>query len=233
MLEVTVCLNRGILLYLKAKGRESLSDWIDQVSTVFQLKFVTTTETITVSGPFFHIRAFDDYLNNTFPKGIHKTVGNYDEPIKIKGRGQNAELRKFDLDVSNSKDGIVYQYQRNGVLLSIYEADITDISVDCIVSSASQFLSGKMGIEKAIMDAAGDEVRKECSKYIGTRTVLKSGCVLVTQGGRLKCKNIIHCLLKCGEDRKVQDAVLKCFHETEKQNLHSVAIPAIGSGNLT
>ena len=235
-LDVTCIINRGIIDYLKAKGEDKLFEWEEQVRKVFQVQCVATKEKITITGSFFQVQKFQDYLNTIFPRDPEElgAAGDKDELGKIKIKDENNELEMSV--VSNSEDGIVYQYHRNSILISIYKGNITNVRVDCIVSSASSYLSGVMGIEKAIMDVGGDEVEKDCVPYKQKNKMINSGCSILTRGGNLNCKKIIHYVLpqtsKQDHLRKVEDAFHKCIYEAETQGLHSVAIPALGTGNL-
>ncbi|XP_062434799.1 protein mono-ADP-ribosyltransferase PARP14-like isoform X2 [Rhea pennata] len=75
---------------------------------------------------------------------------------------------------------------------------------------------------KAIMDAAGSQVKGECAQYAGQ---LQHGFV-TTQGGNLPCSKIIHLI----HNLDVRKQVTQVLQECELQMYKSVAFPAIGTG---
>ncbi|NXA17793.1 PAR14 polymerase, partial [Ibidorhyncha struthersii] len=72
------------------------------------------------------------------------------------------------------------------------------------------------------MDAAGSQVEKECAQYAG----LSENGMVITQGGKLLCRKIMH--LINGNNVKSQVSVV--LEECERRKYKSVAFPAIGTG---
>ena len=122
-------------------------------------------------------------------------------------------------------------------ILKIISADITKLNnVDAIVNPTNDSLAGLKlsGIDKAIHDAAGPELKKECKK-IGN---CKTGEAIITGAYNLNCKYIIHTVgpkWKGGtkhEKEKLQSCYNKIMELAIKYNVRSIAIPGISTGNF-
>jgi len=71
----------------------------------------------------------------------------------------------------------------------LLQADITTLDVDAIVNAANSSLAGGGGVDGAIHRAGGPEIMRELSeRYSGCPT----GGAVVTGGGRLPAKAVIH-----------------------------------------
>ncbi|XP_073490296.1 protein mono-ADP-ribosyltransferase PARP15-like [Aquarana catesbeiana] len=112
-----------------------------------------------------------------------------------------------------------------GKTIELIKGDITDQPVDCILNLTNQTLNQSCGVSGAILSAAGDTVKEECSR-IGWLTV---GGAVVTSGGNLKAKHIMHIIgptLVPAYEPSIDMILLKC-HESK---FTSLALPAIGTG---
>lgn len=78
-------------------------------------------------------------------------------------------------------------------------------------------------MSKAILEGAGQAVENECAVLAAQL----HGDFIITQGGRLKCKIIIHVV---GEN-DVRKTVTSVLEECEQRKYTSVSLPAIGTGN--
>ncbi|XP_044798475.2 protein mono-ADP-ribosyltransferase PARP14 isoform X2 [Bubalus bubalis] len=79
------------------------------------------------------------------------------------------------------------------------------------------------GVSKAILESAGKNVEIECSR----QAQQGHSDYIITEGGGLKCKNIIHVI--GGND--VKRSVTCVLQECEKRHYSSVCLPAIGTGS--
>jgi O-acetyl-ADP-ribose deacetylase (regulator of RNase III) len=106
------------------------------------------------------------------------------------------------------------------------------LDVEAIVNPANTFLIHAGGLAAAIVKRGGMIIQQE-SKKIGNIPV---GSAVITTGGNLKAKHVIHAVGpkykdgKSGEEDKLKSAVKSALEVAEKKKLKSIAIPAISSG---
>jgi len=86
------------------------------------------------------------------------------------------------------------------------------------------------GVAGAIRRKGGPKIQEECNKIGGTHV----GGAVITTGGNLKAKYVIHAVgPRHGEeheDEKLKDATLNSLILADKNNLKSIAFPAISTG---
>ncbi len=115
-------------------------------------------------------------------------------------------------------------------ILELTQGDITDLETDAIVNAANTSLQLGGGVAGAIRRKGGAKIQEECNKIAGTRV----GSAVITTGGKLKAKYVIHAAgPKHGEeneDEKLEDATLNSLILADKNNLKTVAFPAISTG---
>lgn len=118
----------------------------------------------------------------------------------------------------------------NKTFLELMQGDITDLDTDAIVNAANTALQLGGGVAGAIRRKGGPKIQEECNK-IGKTYV---GGAVITPGGNLKAKYVIHAvgprLGEGHEDEKLKDATLNSLKLAEKNNLKSLAFPAISTG---
>ncbi|XP_038607892.1 protein mono-ADP-ribosyltransferase PARP14-like [Tachyglossus aculeatus] len=108
------------------------------------------------------------------------------------------------------------------VRLEVTCGDITREDGDAVVNITNTTLTLRRGVSKAIMEAAGQDIVDICAQ-LGARANRRS---VVTSGGALPCKHIIHVVTQEDVKAMVTCALQKCAG----QNFSSVAFPAIGTG---
>ncbi|KAM9224811.1 protein mono-ADP-ribosyltransferase PARP14 [Dugong dugon] len=116
----------------------------------------------------------------------------------------------------------VHEMKIGSIIFQVTSGDITKEEADVIVNSTSDTFNLKAGVSKAILEGAGQGVEWQCSLQ------LQQGKTdyIVTGGGLLKCKNIIH-VVGGNDVKKSMSCVLQ---ECEKRNYASICLPAIGTG---
>lgn len=121
----------------------------------------------------------------------------------------------------------VHRMQIKHLTLEVSSGDITKERCDAIVNSSNSNFSLKSGVSKAILDAAGSAVETECAMIVAKLS--QQVQMIVTSGGQLPCKHIIHILGRNNpaEIKVVVNSVLK---NCEEQKFSSVAFPALGTG---
>ena len=121
--------------------------------------------------------------------------------------------------------------------MSVYKGDITNERVDVIVNAANGELQHFGGVSKAILDKGGKIINEESRAIIKKCGALNKGEAVNTKSGNLPCKAVVHAVGPIWKDagpkrskNVLRRACLNSFAETEKLNMSSIALPAIGSG---
>jgi O-acetyl-ADP-ribose deacetylase (regulator of RNase III) len=116
--------------------------------------------------------------------------------------------------------------------VELIKGDITSLEVDAIVNAANQSLLGGGGVDGAIHNAAGPELRSECERLNGCKT----GQSKITGGHRLKAKHVIHTVGPVWHGGyRDEDALLASCYRTsldlaKKNRIKTLAIPGISTG---
>ncbi|XP_045858583.1 protein mono-ADP-ribosyltransferase PARP15 isoform X2 [Meles meles] len=118
---------------------------------------------------------------------------------------------------------ISYGMKIGAITFQIATGDISKEKADVIVNSTTRTFNLKSGVSKAILEGAGPAVENECAVLAAQ----PHRDFIVTQGGNLMCKIIIHVL---GEN-DVRKTVSTVLEECEQKKYTSVSLPAIGTGN--
>jgi len=113
----------------------------------------------------------------------------------------------------------------------LIKGDITELDVECIVNPANSELILGGGVAGAIRQKGGERIQKECNK-IGHCEV---GNAVITTGGNLKAKYVIHAVgprynIDKQPETKLYNAVYNALKLANKHNLSSIAFPAISTG---
>lgn len=118
----------------------------------------------------------------------------------------------------------------NKTILKLTKGDITDLDTDAIVNAANTALQLGGGVAGAIRRKGGPNIQEECNKIGGIHV----GGAVITTGGNLRAKYVIHAVgPRHGEeheDEKLKDATLNSLILADKNNLKSMAFPAISTG---
>jgi O-acetyl-ADP-ribose deacetylase (regulator of RNase III) len=120
----------------------------------------------------------------------------------------------------------------NQGLLALVQGDITGEETDAIVNAANSRLRGGAGVDGAIHRAGGPSIMDECRKIGGCPT----GQAVITPGGNLKAKYVIHTVGPVyqggtsGEADLLRSAYLSSLRLAAAKGLKSIALPAISTG---
>jgi O-acetyl-ADP-ribose deacetylase (regulator of RNase III) len=120
----------------------------------------------------------------------------------------------------------------NKGMVSLVQGDITREETDVIVNAANSRLAGGAGVDGAIHQAGGPSIMEECRKIGGCPT----GQAVITSGGALKAKYVIHTVGPvyrggaAGEAELLRSAYLESLKLASARKLKSIAFPAISTG---
>jgi len=118
----------------------------------------------------------------------------------------------------------------NNTTIELVEGDITELETDAIVNPANAQLYLGCGVAGAIKTKAGSGIQVECDR-IGP---IEVGEAVITTGGDLKAKHVIHAVGPMegegDDDEKLRSATLNSLIVADKNNLKSIAFPAISTG---
>ncbi len=121
------------------------------------------------------------------------------------------------------------------------KGDITKQKTDAIVNAANSSLMGGGGVDGAIHRAGGPKILEECKQIVKRQGRLPTGQAVITTGGNLPAKYVIHTVgpiySSKADSRKAekQKAELRsCYIESLKiaaeKGLKSVSFPSISTG---
>jgi O-acetyl-ADP-ribose deacetylase len=115
-------------------------------------------------------------------------------------------------------------------------ADITRETTDAIVNAANSSLLGGGGVDGAIHRAGGPAILAECRQIVGKIGRLAAGNAVITAGGNLRVKHVIHTVgpvFRDGNHRE-SETLASCYRESirlaDEHALTSISFPAISTG---
>jgi len=124
----------------------------------------------------------------------------------------------------------------NQTRISVTQGDITAQSTDAIVNAANSSLMGGGGVDGAIHRVGGPAILEECRQIVARQGRLPTGQAVITTGGNLKAKYIIHTVgpVWHGGSRNEAELLASAYQESLKlasgNNLTSIAFPSISTG---
>jgi O-acetyl-ADP-ribose deacetylase len=123
-------------------------------------------------------------------------------------------------------------------IVQLVKADITDIEADAIVNAANSTLMGGGGVDGAIHWKGGPKILEECKRIRTTEWPdgLPSGKAVITSGGNLKAKYVIHTVgpVWLGGFHVESELLKQAYRNSLKlavaRGIKSVAFPSISTG---
>jgi O-acetyl-ADP-ribose deacetylase (regulator of RNase III) len=121
-------------------------------------------------------------------------------------------------------------------ILELKIGDITLEDTDAIVNAANSSLMGGGGVDGAIHKRGGEIVHKECLEIIKEIGNLNPGYAVITSGGNLKAKYVIHTVGPVwyggdsGEEKILRSAYRKSLELAFSKNIKSISFPSISTG---
>jgi O-acetyl-ADP-ribose deacetylase len=115
-------------------------------------------------------------------------------------------------------------------------ADITHETTDVVVNAANSSLLGGGGVDGAIHRAGGPAILAECKRIVGQIGSLPAGQAVITTGGRLVAKHVIHTVGpvyrdgESGEAEKLASCHRESIRLADQHAIKSLSFPAISTG---
>lgn len=123
----------------------------------------------------------------------------------------------------------------NQARLAIIQGDITR-QATTIVNAANPGLMGGGGVDGAIHRAGGPAILEECSQIVSRQGQLPTGKAVITTGGNLKARFVIHTVGPIwrggnrGEPELLASAYQESLNVAAENNLSSISFPSISTG---
>ncbi|MEM3403376.1 MAG: O-acetyl-ADP-ribose deacetylase [Nitrososphaeria archaeon] len=122
--------------------------------------------------------------------------------------------------------------------LQIVRGDITDQETDAIVNAANSTLMGGGGVDGAIHRKGGPKILEECKKIRLTLYPegLPTGKAVITSGGNMKTKYVIHTVGpiwrggNSGEAELLSEAYKNSLKLAVSRRLKTISFPSISTG---
>jgi O-acetyl-ADP-ribose deacetylase (regulator of RNase III) len=124
----------------------------------------------------------------------------------------------------------------NKTKLSTIQGDITKQATDAIVNAANPSLMGGGGVDGAIHRAGGPAILDECNKIVARQGRLPTGQAVITTGGNLKARFVIHAVGPIwhggsgNEGELLRSAYYECLKLAAQNRLASISFPSISTG---
>ena len=120
--------------------------------------------------------------------------------------------------------------------LSLVQGDITQQDTEAIVNAANTGLLGGGGVDGAIHRAGGPEILEECKAIRAKQGGCPTGQAVITTGGRLKARYVIHTVgpVWSGGGKREEELLKSAYDSSlalaKERGIRSIAFPSISTG---
>jgi O-acetyl-ADP-ribose deacetylase (regulator of RNase III) len=129
-------------------------------------------------------------------------------------------------------------FQIGKTKICLVQGDITEMETDAIVNAANPTLMGGGGVDGAIHRKGGPKILEECKHIRATQwpNGLPTGKAVITSGGNLKAKHVIHTVGPIwqggthGEPELLAEAYRNSLKLAVSKGLKTIAFPSISTG---
>jgi len=124
----------------------------------------------------------------------------------------------------------------NKTKVSMIQGDITKRATEAIVNAANSSLMGGGGVDGAIHRAGGPSILEECKRIVARQGRLPTGRAVITTGGNLKARYVIHTVGPIwhggsgNEAKLLRSAYSECLKLASENKLASISFPSISTG---
>ncbi|MNK06655.1 O-acetyl-ADP-ribose deacetylase [compost metagenome] len=120
--------------------------------------------------------------------------------------------------------------------IKVTKGDITKCEVDAIVNAANTSLLGGGGVDGAIHRAGGPTILDDCRKIVARQGGCKTGQAVITTGGKVLAKHVIHTVgpVYNGGKGNVSELLESCYLNSLTLAINNgcktIAFPNISTG---
>ena len=133
---------------------------------------------------------------------------------------------------------VIMEFKVGKATLQLVMGDITDVEADVIVNAANSSLMGGGGVDGDIHRKGGSKILEECKRIRETEWPdgLPTGKAVITSGGKLKAKYVIHAVgpVWFGGLHVEAELLKQAYRNTLKlaasKGLKTIAFPSISTG---
>ncbi|EOD01551.1 O-acetyl-ADP-ribose deacetylase [Caldisalinibacter kiritimatiensis] len=120
--------------------------------------------------------------------------------------------------------------------IKVLQDDITKQDTEAIVNAANSSLMGGGGVDGAIHRAGGPQILEECKEIRKTKGKCPTGEAVITSGGNLRAKYVIHTVGPIwhggdnNEPQLLKNAYKNSLILAYNNNINSISFPSISTG---
>jgi O-acetyl-ADP-ribose deacetylase (regulator of RNase III) len=120
--------------------------------------------------------------------------------------------------------------------IQLIKGDITKLQVDAIINAANSSLLGGSGVDGAIHRAGGPQILEACRAIVAKQGSCKTGESVITTGGNLPAKFVIHAVGPVwrggnnNEEQLLANAYTNSLTLAAANGITSIAFPNISTG---
>ncbi len=130
------------------------------------------------------------------------------------------------------------EFKVGSATVRFVKGDITEMTTDAIANAANSLLMGGGGVDGAIHRKGGPEILEECKRIRATQWPegLPTGKAVITSGGNLKAKYVVHVVGPVwrggnkGEAELLKEAYTNALKTATSNGLKTIAFPSISTG---
>ncbi len=121
-------------------------------------------------------------------------------------------------------------------MIALVQGDITKQDAEAIVNAANTRLAGGSGVDGSIHRAGGPIIAQQCQQIIRLQGACPTGQAVITDGGNLKAKYVIHTVGPIWRNGTTNEEILlaqayqNSLSLANQYEIKSIAFPSISTG---
>lgn len=124
----------------------------------------------------------------------------------------------------------------NDTRIVLLKGDLTEQTTEAVVNAANSGLLGGGGVDGAIHRAGGPKILEECKLIRAKQGGCPTGEAVITSGGNLKAKYVIHTVgpVWHGDNAKESTLLRNAYYNSlllaKENNIKTISFPSISTG---